>query len=121
MASADAAMVVPAAAEQAGFVEMNMGIDEAGQRQFAADLDLGRFAGEAGLDGGDPPAGDADIDCFGRGPRPGVAEDQVEGGFGVHGTGQAGAGPNLAEARSPGSSRLCAVLRLNCSKYVHAV
>src|SRR6267142_3819859 len=116
-----AAMIVPAAAEQAGLVQVNMGIDKAGQGELAADVDLGSFAGEAGFDGDDTPAGDADIDRFSRGPRPGVAKDQVEGGFGVHGTGQAGGYPNLAEARSPGSPRLCAVLRPNCSKYVHAV
>src|SRR5947208_2806997 len=73
------------------------------------------------FDGGDAPRGDADVDCRGGRPRPGVAEDQVEGRFRVHGSGRAGACPNLAEARAPGSSRLCAVSRLNCSKYVHAV
>jgi hypothetical protein len=38
-------VVVPAAAEQASLVQMNVGIDEAGQSEFAADLDLGRLAG----------------------------------------------------------------------------
>src|SRR5687767_3218344 len=41
--------------------------------------------------------------------------------FAFMGPGRLGLEPNLAEARPPGSSRLCAVLRLNCSKYVHAV
>ena len=62
-------MVVPAAAEQAGLVEMDMGIDEAGQGEPAADIDLGRLAGKPRFDGGDPAAGDADIDR--------VAEDRV--------------------------------------------
>ncbi len=57
-----AAMVVPAAAEQAGLVEVDVGVDEAGQSEPAADVDLGRLAGEARFDGGDTPAGDADID-----------------------------------------------------------
>ena len=62
-----AAMVVPAAAEQAGLVEMDVGVDEAGQREPAADVDLGGFAGKPRLDGGDTAAGDADIDRRGRG------------------------------------------------------
>ncbi len=81
----DAAMVVPAAAEQARLVQMNMRIDEAGQSEPAADVDLGRLAGEAGLDGDDAPAADADVDRGCRGSRPGVAEDEVEGRFRVHG------------------------------------
>ena len=55
-------MVVPAAAEQAGLVEMDMRVDETGQGEPAADIDLGRLAGEVRFDGGDTPAGDADID-----------------------------------------------------------
>ena len=115
-----AAMVVPATAEQAGLVEMNMGVDETGQGEPAADVDLGRFAGKPGFDGGDTPAGDADIDRGGRRPGPGVAEDEVEGGFCVH-RAAGWRSPNLAEGRPRGSSRLCAVLRPNCSKYVHAI
>ena len=57
-----AAMVVPATAEQAGLVEVDVGVDEAGQGEPAADIDLGRFAGKPRFDGGDAPAGDADID-----------------------------------------------------------
>ena len=79
-----AAMVVPATAEQAGLVEMNMGVDETGQREPAADVDLGRFAGKPGFDGDDTSAGNADIDRGGRKPGPGVAEDQIKGGFCVH-------------------------------------
>src|SRR5215216_3664013 len=112
---------MPSAAEQAGLVEMDMRVDEAGQGEPAADIDLGPFAGKPGLDGSDTSTRDADIDRSWRGPSPGVAEDQVEGRFRVHGSEQAGAGPNLAEERSPGSSRLCAVSRLGCSKYVHAL
>ena len=101
-----AAMVVPAAAEQAGLVEMNMGVDEAGQGEPAADIDLGRFAGKPGFDGGDPPAGNADIDRGGRGPGPGVAEDEVEGRFRVHGSGRLELAPNLAEARVAGQLQI---------------
>ena len=57
-----AAMVVPTAAEQAGLVEVDVRIDEAGQSEPAADVDLGCLAGEARFDGGDAPTGDADID-----------------------------------------------------------
>ena len=63
-------MIVPAAAEQAGLVEMDMGVDEAGQRQLAADIDLGRIAGKARLDSGDPATGLTPIST-------GVAEDRV--------------------------------------------
>ena len=60
---ADAGMVVAAAAEQAGLVEMDVGVDEAGQHQPAAGVDLGRLARQdAGCDRGDPAAGYADID-----------------------------------------------------------
>ena len=50
-------MVVAAAAEQAGLVEMDMGVDETRQRQPAADVDLGGFADKVRRDGGDPAAG----------------------------------------------------------------
>ena len=78
------AMVVPAAAEQAGLVEVNMRVDKAGQGKPAADIDLGCLAGKPRLNSDDTPAGDADVDRDGRGPGSGVAEDQVEGGFRVH-------------------------------------
>ena len=55
IASAHAAMVVPAAAEQTGLVEMDMRVDEAGQGEPAADIDLGRLAGQPWFDGGDTP------------------------------------------------------------------
>ena len=83
---------------------MDVGIDEAGQHQLAADIDLGRLAGKLRLDGGDAPAGDADIDRVGRGPRPGVAEDQVEGGFRV--MGRQLSWPNLAEAAEAGQLQI---------------
>src|SRR3954471_18712997 len=67
-------MVMATAAEQAGLVEMNVGIDEAGEREFATDLDFGRVAGKPRLDRGDPPLRYADIDRGGRSPGPGIAE-----------------------------------------------
>ena len=79
-----AAMVVAAAAKQAGLVEVDVGVDEAGQGEPAADVDLGRLAGQPWFDRGDAPAGDTDIDRDGRGSGSRVAEDQVEGGFRVH-------------------------------------
>ncbi len=41
-------MIVPAAAEQARLVEMDVGVDEAGQSELAADVDLGRVRRETG-------------------------------------------------------------------------
>ena len=82
---ADAAMVVAAAAEQAGLVEMDMGVDETGQHQLAADVDLGRLAGQFWRDCSDLSAGYPDIDRRCHSPHRGVAEDQVEGGSCVHG------------------------------------
>ena len=101
-----AAVVMPAAAEQAGFIQMDVGIDEAGQGQFAADLDLGRLASEPWRDGGDPPAAHADIDRGGRGPRPDVAEDEVEGRFRVHGSELAGAGPEPSRRAAAGQLQI---------------
>ncbi len=61
----DAAVIVPAAAEQAGLVEMDVGVDEAGQGEAPADIDLDGLAGELRLDRGDPAALHADIDGCG--------------------------------------------------------
>jgi len=80
-----AALDMPAAAEQAGLVEMDMAVDEAWQHQPPAEFDLDRLAGETRRDGGDPPAGHADVDRCRRGPRHGVAEDLIEGGAHAHG------------------------------------
>jgi len=85
----DAAMVVPAAAQQAGLVEVDVGVDEAGQGEPAADIDLGRLTGKPRFDRGNTPTGNADIDRDGRGPGSDVAEDEVEGRFRVHGSEQA--------------------------------
>ncbi len=101
-----AAMVMPAAAEQAGFIQINVGIHEAGQGQFAADLDLGRLASEPWRDGGDPPAADADIDRGGRGPRPDVAEDEVEGGFAFMGPSWLGLDPKPSRRAAAGQLQI---------------
>ena len=68
---ADAAMVMPAAAEQAGLVEMDVGVDEARQHQPAGDIDLGRLADKLWRDRGDPAAGYADIDRVAAPPASG--------------------------------------------------
>ncbi len=65
IASGDAAVVVAAAAEQAGLVEMDVGVDEAGQGQAAAGVDLDRLAGEPGFDRSDASALHADVDGCG--------------------------------------------------------
>ncbi len=114
IASLTLRMVVAAAAEQAGLVEMDVGVDEARQHQPAGDVDLDRFAGERRRNRRDLAAQYADVDRLGRSPRPGVAEDEIEGGSRKH-------GGNLAEAAGRGSSRLCAIQWQNCSKYVHAI
>ena len=68
-----------AAIEDAGLVQMDMGLDEARGDQPAAGVDLLAPGREAGLDGGDAAALDADVH---RGPirtviDPGVAQDSV--------------------------------------------
>ncbi len=105
----DAAVVVAAAAEQAGLVEVDVGVDEAGQGEPAADIDLGRLTGKPRFDRCNAPAGDADIDRVGCGPGSGVAEDEVEGRFRVHGSEQAGAGPE------PSGSPRAEQLQIVCS------
>ena len=62
---AKTAVIVPAAFEQAGLVEMDVSVDEAGQGQSAADVDLDRVAGKPGLNRSDPAAFHADIDGCG--------------------------------------------------------
>jgi hypothetical protein len=91
-----------------------MRLDETRQHQPAGGIDLGALSRELRRYCRDFSAGYADIDRFGCGPRPGIAEDDIEGGSRVH-------GGNLAEAREKDSSRLCAVRWQNCSKYVHAI
>src|SRR5262245_25033916 len=111
---ADAVMIMRTATEQACLVEMDVGIHESRQHQPAGSIDLGCLANELWRDGGDLAAGYADVDRLGWGPRPGVAEYEIEGSSRKH-------GGNLAEAAEEGSSRLCAIQRQNCSKYVHAI
>ena len=67
---AKAAMAVAAAAEQAGLVEMDVGVDKAGQHQPAGGIDLGRLADKFWRDRGDLATGNPDID--GRGRRRGL-------------------------------------------------
>ena len=52
------------AVKDAGFVEMDMGFDEARRDQTAAEIDGFALGREARLDRGDPPAGDADVGQF---------------------------------------------------------
>ncbi len=55
IASADAAVVVAAAAEQAGLVEVDVGVDEAaGSTSLTAEVDLDGLAGKPRRDRGDP-------------------------------------------------------------------
>ena len=97
----DAAMVMAAAAEQAGLVEVDVGVDEAGKHQPAIAEDFAGFRFQPRRDRGDPAGGDADIDRLGRFRRHRAAEDQVKGCFRGH-------RGKLADARDKGSSRLCA-------------
>src|SRR5262249_35163268 len=111
---ADAAMTMAAAAEQAGLVEMDVGVDEARQHHAAGGVDLCRLADKVRRNRGDLAAGDADVDRLRCGPRAGVTEDEIEGRSREH-------GQNLAEAAGEGTTRLCAIWWQNCSKYVHAI
>ena len=68
-----------AAVEDAGFVEVDMRFDEAGDDQPAVDVFRRRIRGNAGCNVDDTPAGDGDID--GRrltSADAGIAQDQVE-------------------------------------------
>lgn len=56
------AVDVPAAFEQARLVEMDVGVDEAGQGQPPPDIDLDRLAGQPGFDCGNTSALHANID-----------------------------------------------------------
>src|SRR6195256_2719885 len=119
---ADAAMVMLAAAEQAGLVEVNVGIDKAGKHELAVDIDLGAFRIQPRRDRGNPAIGYPDIDGNGRRRRHGTAKDQVKGGFRGHwGCEFEDGSAKLSEARPKGSPRLCAGLSRNCSKYVQAI
>ena len=103
-----------AAAEQAGLVEMDVGVDETRQHQPPGGIDLGGLADEFWRNGGDLAAGNADIDRRRRRPGDaGIAEYEIEG--------AACMAENLAEARPEGSPRLCAIRWQNCSKNVHAI
>ena len=51
-----------ATVEQAGLVEVNVGLDEPRRNQASLDVDLLSLGGEPGLDGGDAPVLDADVD-----------------------------------------------------------
>ncbi|MGY3507580.1 hypothetical protein ACVIQY_000555 [Bradyrhizobium sp. USDA 3051] len=101
----DAAVIMPAAAEQAGLVEMDVAVDEAGQGEASADIDFGGLASERRFDGGDPAARDADVHRVGGTTQQGVAKDKVKGGLGGHGS----CGRNLVHSAAFGGSRLSAV------------
>ena len=81
---AEAAMAMAATAEQAGLVEMDVGVDKARQHQPAGDIDLRRLADKFWRNRGDPAGGNPDIDRCRGAARHGIAEDEVEGGFGLH-------------------------------------
>jgi hypothetical protein len=51
-----------AAVENAGFVEVNVGLDEARHDQPAGDIDLLALGGQDGGNGRDPAFRDSDID-----------------------------------------------------------
>ena len=99
---ADAAVVMAAAAEQAGLVEMDMGVDEARQHQPAGGVDLGASEASCGAIAAILPP---EMPISTGAGRPGVAGRcgrQVEGGSVVMAA-------NLAEAAGgKGSPRLCA-------------
>ena len=61
----DAAVIVPAAAQQARLVEMDVAVDEAGQGEAPADIDFDSLAGELWLDRSNTASPHADIDGCG--------------------------------------------------------
>src|SRR6267142_7118755 len=65
----DAAVIMPAAAEQAGLVEVNVAVDKAGQHQPAVDLDLAGLRLQTWRDRDNPAIGYADVDRRIRRPR----------------------------------------------------
>ena len=77
---------MPAAAQLAGLVEVNVGIDEAGQDEPAFEVDLNRVGLKPRFDRGKFALGYADIHGAGRRAHQRIAEDQVEGGSRRHGT-----------------------------------
>ena len=82
----EVAALGPAAVEDARFVEMDVGLDETGRHQATAQIDGLAFSGEARFDGGDVPAGDADIGQFVLGAdAPRVPENEVHGGLSSRG------------------------------------
>ena len=117
----DAAVIMPTAAEQAGLVEVNVGVDKAGQHQPAVDMDFGGLRLQTRRDRDNPAIGYADVDGRIRRQRRRTAKDQVKSGSRVHGSGKSGMKPRLSEVARTGSSRLCACLGMNCSNYVHAI
>ena len=60
----EVALVRLDAIEDAGFVEMNVGLDETRRHQPAAEIDGFAVGRKARFDGGDPPIGDADVGQF---------------------------------------------------------
>jgi hypothetical protein len=82
--AAQTAVAVPAAAEQAGFVEMDMAVDEAGDGKAPAEIDFGRVGCEAGRNGDDAPRADPDVHRLIMTGDAGSAEDEIESGGGRH-------------------------------------
>ena len=78
------AVVMRAAAEQAGLVEMNVSVDEAREDQPSAGGNLRRVGLQAGLDRYDLPIPDADVSRRFPARNPGLAQNPVEGSAAVH-------------------------------------
>src|SRR6266478_296389 len=117
----DAAVIMPAAAEQTGLVEVNVAVDKAGQHQPAVDIDFAGLRLQTWRNRDNPAIGYADVDGRIRRQRRRAAKDQVKSGSRVHGKGNSGMRARLSKVTRTGSSRWCACLGMNCSNYVHAI
>ena len=62
MASVEIALLGLAAVQDAGLVQVDMGLDEAGRHQAAVDVYFAALRRQSRLDGGDAPRLDADVD-----------------------------------------------------------
>ena len=73
------ALLRAAAIENAGFVEMDVGVDEARRHEAAADVFRGRVGRDGRSDLGNAPAGHADVErrAVAAGDA-GIAEDEIE-------------------------------------------
>ena len=81
-------MIVAAPPEQAGLVEMDMSVDEAGNGEASAQIDVRSLGGDPRRNGRDPAGADADVHGAVMAEKCGTAEDQVELGHGRRPAGQ---------------------------------